>query len=323
MKVLVTGGAGYIGSHACKALAKAGFSPISFDDLSHGHDWAVKWGPLIRGNLADTDKLIESIESHCIEAVLHFAAFTSVAESVRDPGRYYQNNVSGSLNLLHAMARTGVSKIVFSSTAATYGTPIQTPIDEEHPQNPINPYGMSKLIVERMLADFSGAHGIRSAALRYFNAAGADPDGEIGEAHAPETHLIPLAIDAALGRRPPLSIFGEDYATSDGTCVRDYIHVSDLADAHVLALKSLDSNPVAMTCYNLGNGNGFSVREVLSSIEQVSGRKVPYRIETRRPGDPAILIADSAKAKTELYWRPRFTQLEAIVETAWKWTRSR
>ena len=316
--VLVTGGAGYIGSHACKALARAGFVPVAYDNLVYGHRWAVKWGPLEEGDILDRQRLDAVIAAYQPSAIMHFAAFAYVGESVTDPGKYYRNNVAGSLTLLEAMRDHGLRDIVFSSTCATYGVPERLPISEATPQVPINPYGMSKLMVERMLQDFSGAHGIRWTALRYFNAAGADPDNQIGEVHDPETHLIPLVLDAAAGRRPSITIFGEDYETSDGTCVRDYIHVSDLADAHVLAIKRLQAGGETGP-FNLGNGRGFTVREVIRAVEAVTGLKVPVVIGPRRAGDPAALVADPSLARSDLGWSPIQGQLETIVSTAWAW----
>ena len=316
--LLVTGGAGYIGAHACKALARAGYNPITYDSLVHGHEQAVRWGPFEAGDLLDRDRLDQVFERHRPAAVMHFAAFAYVGESVSQPGKYYRNNVCGTLNLLEAMRDHGVDRIVFSSTCATYGIPETSPIDEAAPQQPINPYGMSKLMVEQMLRDFETAHRIRWAVLRYFNAAGADPDGEIGELHDPETHLIPLALDAAAGRGDPLTVFGADYDTPDGTCVRDYIHVTDLASAHVLALEALQRGG-ASRVYNLGNGNGFSVREVIAAVEKVTGLEVPHRIGPRRAGDPAALVSKAVRAREELGWKPQLDDLEAIIGTAWAW----
>lgn len=319
MNILVTGGAGYIGSHACKALALAGYTPISYDNLVYGHRWAVRWGPLEEGDIADRARLDAVIERYRPAAVMHFAAYAYVGESVQDPGKYYRNNVAGTLTLLEAMRDHGIDKLIFSSTCATYGIPESVPIREDHPQRPINPYGASKLMIERMLQDFETAHGLHSIALRYFNAAGADPDGEIGEAHDPETHLIPLVLDAAAGRRPAITVYGDDYDTPDGTCIRDYIHVSDLADAHVLALRALE-NGAATTAYNLGNGQGFSVHEVIAAAEAVSARRVPVEIGVRRSGDPARLVGEATRAHESLGWQPRFTQLDSILTTAWKWS---
>ena len=320
--VLVTGGAGYIGSHACKVLAKEGYQPIAFDNLSSGHAWAAKWGPLERGDILDRTALDRAIEKYRPSACLHFAAFAYVGESVLNPGKYYRNNVAGSLTLLEALRDHGVDKFVLSSTCATYGTADAVPIDETLPQAPINAYGASKLMVERMLADFHVAHRLRSVALRYFNAAGADPDVEIGEDHDPETHLVPLVLDAACGDREAITIFGDDYETPDGTCVRDYIHVTDLAEAHVLALKALEQG-LAHRAFNLGNGQGYSVREVIASVERVTGLPVPARLGERRPGDPARLISNSTRAASELQWRPRITALDDIISTAWEWHKRR
>lgn len=316
--VLVTGGAGYIGSHACKALAQAGYLPVAFDNLVYGHRWAVRWGPLEVGDIADRARLDAVIAQYRPVAVMHFAAFSYVGESVSDPGKYYRNNVAGTLTLLEAMRDHGIDRLIFSSTCATYGVPMEIPISEAHPQAPINPYGASKWMIERMLADFGAAHGLRSVALRYFNAAGADPEGEIGEDHDPETHLIPLVLDAAAGRRPHITVFGEDYDTPDGTCIRDYIHVTDLADAHVLALRALDAGEPG-AAYNLGNGLGFSVQEVIDHAREVTGLKVPVIAGPRRPGDPPRLVGDARRATTELGWQPRYADLDRIIETAWQW----
>jgi len=317
--VLVTGGAGHIGSQTCKALAAAGYTPIAVDNMVYGHEWAVRWGPLEVADILDGPRLDEIFARYSPVAVLHFAAYAYVGESVTDPGKYYRNNVVGSLSLLEAMARNSVDKLVFSSTCATYGDPIEIPIGEDHPQAPINPYGASKQMVERMMADFGVGHGLRSIALRYFNAAGADPDGEIGELHDPETHLIPLVLDAAAGERSHIDIFGDDYDTPDGTCVRDYIHVADLADAHVLALKKLEQAEPGMTPYNLGNGAGFSVREVITAAERVTGFKVPVKIAPRRAGDPANLVGNNLAACAELGWKPRLFAIDDMLSTAWQW----
>lgn len=316
-RILVVGGAGYIGSHVVRALLRRGDDPLVLDDLSYGHAWAVPENRLIRGDLGDAALLRRIFAEHDIEAVMHFAGLIVVSESTRDPGRYYRNNVSATLTLLEEMVRAGIGRFIFSSTAATYGVPREVPIPEEHPQWPINPYGWSKLMVERMLADFDVAHGLRSVVFRYFNAAGAHPDGDLGEAHDPETHLIPLVIRAALGQGD-LKVFGDDYDTADGTCIRDYIHVSDLADAHLLGLDRLRSGGSSAS-YNLGNGAGYSNREVIRTVEEVSGRSVPFTWAPRRPGDPAILIGRSDRAKTELGWSPAFPALKDIVATAWRW----
>jgi UDP-arabinose 4-epimerase len=316
--VLVTGGAGYVGSHACKALARAGYFPVTFDSLVTGHEWAVKWGPLEQGDILDRARLDEVLTQYRPSAVMHFAAFAYVGESVTDPGKYYRNNVVGSLNLLEAARDRGIDRFVFSSTCATYGTPDQLPISEDSPQAPINPYGASKLMVERMLADFSEAYGLRSIALRYFNAAGADPECEIGEHHDPEPHLIPLVLDAACGRRPNVTIFGTDYDTPDGTCVRDYIHVTDLVGAHVKALQALERGVIS-NFYNLGNGQGFSVREVIDAVERTTNLPVETRHGARRAGDPAALISDATKARDQLGWQPATVDLDEIICTAWAW----
>ena len=315
--VLVTGGAGYVGSHAVKALHQAGYRVIVLDNLSAGHREAVKHAEFIEGDIADVGAVRESLRRHDVSAVMHFAAFLDVGESVREPARYYRNNVVGTLCLLEAMVAEQTRYMVFSSTCATYGEPIETPIAETHPQNPISSYGETKLAVERALRHFEHAYDLRSAVLRYFNAAGADPEGEIGEDHAPEIHLIPRAIHAARGG-PPLEVFGDDYPTPDGTCLRDYVHVSDLADAHVRALQTLVERRTSCA-YNLGTGRPRSVRDAIAAVERVSGRKVPWTVGPRRAGDPAVLVAAADRARAELGWRPRFPDLESIVETAWTW----
>ncbi|HEY3324652.1 MAG TPA: UDP-glucose 4-epimerase GalE [Planctomycetota bacterium] len=322
MNVLVCGGAGYIGSQTAKVLAKAGYKPVVLDNMSYGHPWAVKWGPLEKGDLADIDFIRSALARHKIEAVIHFAAFTYVGESVTDPRKYFRNNVVNTLNLLAAMLDAGVKPIVFSSTCATYGDPIKVPISEDHPQAPVSPYGESKLMVERIMKWYGHAYGLRWAALRYFNAAGADPDGQVGEDHDPETHLIPLAIAAAQGKRPELQIFGTDYPTPDGTAIRDYIHVEDLADAHVRALEKLMAGEPHLAL-NLGTGKGHSVREVIAAVEQVTGKKVPFKETGRRAGDPPALVADARKANEILGWTCRYADLKTIVEHAWKWHSSR
>jgi UDP-arabinose 4-epimerase len=316
--ILVTGGAGYIGSHACKALARAGYQPVVYDNLSRGHQWAVKWGPLEIGDILDRERLQQVMARWQPAAVMHFAAFAYVGESVDHPEMYYRNNTVGSLTIIEAMAITGVDKIVFSSTCAVYGEPTAIPMDESHPRQPVNPYGFSKMAVERMLADADAAHGIRHTCLRYFNAAGADPDGEIGEVHDPETHLIPLVLDVAAGRRDSLHVFGDDYDTPDGTCLRDYIHVNDLAQAHLLALSAMEAG-AASSVYNLGNGSGFSVKQIIAAAEAITGRKIPYAISDRRPGDPAALVGDAKKITAELGWHPAFADITTIIDTAWQW----
>ncbi len=318
--VLVTGGAGYIGSHAAKALDRAGYRVVVFDNLVAGHRGAVKWGELVEGDITDGRAVLDALRAHDIFAVMHFAAFLDVGESVREPAKYYRNNVGGALTVLEAMAAAGVKHFVFSSTCATYGEPIETPIAETHPQNPINSYGESKLAVERALPHFERAYGMRWVALRYFNASGADPDGEIGEDHSPEIHIIPRAIEAATGGRG-LQVFGDDYPTPDGTCLRDYIHVTDLADAHVRALEAIVETGKS-GAYNLGTGRPHSVREVIDTVARVTGRDVPHTIGPRRPGDPAVLYAAPHKAQAELHWTPRFADLDSIVRTAWNWHRT-
>jgi UDP-arabinose 4-epimerase len=320
--VLVTGGAGYIGSHACKALAKAGYTPVTYDNLIYGHTWAVKWGPFEKGDILDRQRLDEVINKYKPEAVMHFAAFAYVGESVENPGKYYRNNVAGSLTILEAMRDHGIRNIVYSSTCAVYGNPETIPITEDHPTKPINPYGFSKHAVERMLEDFSNVHDMRFVSLRYFNAAGADPDAEIGEDHDPETHLIPLVLDVAAGRSENIKIFGTDYDTRDGTCTRDYVHVSDLADAHVIGfeyLKDTGENDI----FNLGNGDGFSVREVIAAAGEISGKGIRAVESERRPGDPAVLIGSSDKIRKILGWQPVYGGLNEIVQTAWNWHRKR
>ena len=320
--VLVTGGAGYVGSHACKALAASGYLPVTYDNLVHGHDWAVKWGPLETGDVLDAGRLQQVIRQYRPEAVLHFAAFAYVGESVLDPAKYYRNNVLGTLSLLDAMRAEQVSEIVFSSTCATYGVPERIPIPEDSPQHPINPYGASKLMVERILADYGAGYGLKSVSLRYFNAAGADPDGEIGEDHSPETHLIPLVLDAASGARPHITVFGEDYDTPDGTCIRDYVHVSDIAEAHVLALKKLREGN-ASPAYNLGTGTGVSVAEIIAAARTVTGREIPVIHGARRAGDPARLVADPSRAVRDLGWQPRSSDIADVIGTASRWSLQR
>lgn len=317
-KILVVGGAGYIGSHTAKALSDAGMRPVVLDDLSTGHDWAVKWGELERCDIRDGDALDAVFEAHAPDAVLHFAGKINVGESVTAPEIYYGTNVTGTLSLLDAMRRHDCAKLVFSSSCAVYGRPERMPLDESHPYGPINPYGSSKLIAETMMADFAHAYGLRHVALRYFNAAGADPGAGIGEDHGPETHLIPLVLDAAMGRRDAITIFGDDYPTADGTCVRDYIHVADLADAHIRALDYLQSGG-ASDAFNLGNGAGFSVREVIDAAARITGAKVPIVMGERRDGDPAELISNSTRAAEILGWTPARSSIEIQIEDAWRW----
>jgi UDP-glucose 4-epimerase len=316
--ILVCGGAGYIGSHMARWLAVRDFTVSVLDNLSTGHREAVQWGELIEADVLDPSSLERAFHGRRFDAVMHFCARSLVGESVAQPYAYYANNVMGTLNLLEAMRRHDVSRLVFSSTAAVFGQPIADRIDEDHPKQPINPYGASKLMVERILADAARAYGLRSVALRYFNAAGASPDGAIGESHQPETHLIPNVLRAALGTGPALKVFGDDYPTADGTCVRDYVHVDDLAQAHQLALDYLDAHPGAHA-FNLGNGQGFSVHEVIAAAEAVSGRKIDHAIEPRRAGDPSVLVASSAKAREQLGWTPVYTTLEPIIDSALRW----
>ncbi len=316
--ILVTGGAGYIGSHACKALAQAGYTPVTYDSLVYRHERAVKWGPFEKGDILDGARLAEVMTRHRPAAVVHFAAFAYVGESVTDPAKYYRNNVVGTLSLLEAMRTQGIDRIVFSSTCATYGVPETVPISEDTPQKPINPYGASKLMIERVLSDYADAYGMKGVALRYFNAAGADADGEIGESHDPETHLIPLVLDAASGARPHITVLGNDYLTPDGTCIRDYVHVTDIAEAHVRALNGLGSGTLRRA-YNLGTGSGFSVAQVVAAAQRVTGRTIPVIHGARRPGDPAQLLADARLLARELNWTARHSSLEHILETAWRW----
>lgn len=317
MKVLVTGGAGYIGSHAVRLLARAGHDVWVYDNLVAGHRAAVPKGRLIEGQLMDRPRVIEALRGHGIEAVMHFAAFAAVGESVADPAKYYQNNVVASLNLLEAMRECGVTKMVFSSTTATFGVPERMPITEDEPQRPINPYGFAKLVIERALADYAHAYGLSYAALRYFNASGASADGDLGEDHDPETHLIPIVLQVALGQRTHVTVFGDDYPTPDGTCIRDYVHVDDLATAHLAALERLQ--PGAVLLLNLGTGRGHSVREVIEACRRVTSHPIPIVVGPRRPGDPPELVADAHRAAQVLAWRPRHTDIEAIVRTAWQW----
>ncbi|MGH8505194.1 MAG: UDP-glucose 4-epimerase GalE [Stenotrophobium sp.] len=319
--ILVTGGAGYIGSHACKLLHQAGFTPVCFDNLVYGHEWAVQWGPLVKGDILDAAALDHAFGTYRPLAVVHFAAYAYVGESVEDPARYYRNNVAGTLSLLEAMLRHRCYKLVFSSTCATYGVPERMPITEDTVQCPINPYGATKWMIERILADFSTAYGLRATALRYFNAAGADADGDIGEDHDPETHLIPRILDVAAGQTPAITVYGNDYDTPDGTCIRDYIHVTDLASAHVLSLQQLLQGG-AGAIYNLGTGQGTSVLEMIDCAESVTGRRIPIDYQPRRPGDPARLVAAADKAYSELHWQPQYSKPQRIIETAWRWHQS-
>ncbi|MEW6424879.1 MAG: UDP-glucose 4-epimerase GalE [Bacillota bacterium] len=320
MHVLVTGGAGYIGSHTVKELVKAGHRVTVLDNLSKGHRAAVRNAAFIQAGLTNKNFLTELLRAQKIEAVMHFAASSLVGESMQRPAVYYQNNVVNGLNLLEAMREAGVPYFVFSSTAAVYGEPVQTPITEDHPALPTNPYGATKLAVEEALAWYYRAYGLKYISLRYFNAAGADPDGDLGEDHDPETHLIPLVLKAALGQLPAVKVFGSDYPTPDGTCIRDYIHVTDLAAAHVLALEALAEGKKSAV-YNLGSGNGYSVLEVIETAGRVTGSRLPKIFTARRPGDPAVLVASSEKIRRELGWKPRYGDLPTIIETAWRWHR--
>lgn len=318
MKILVTGGAGYIGSHMVRILAAFGHEVVTFDDLSAGFRDAVLDGEFVQGSLHDKSALSDLFGACQFDAVVHFAGSIAVGESVRNPAKYYQNNLVGTLNLFDAMRAHGVNKLVFSSTAAIFGVPQYVPIDELHPQVPINPYGMTKWVTEQILRDYDAAYGMRSVALRYFNAAGAAPDAALGERHDPETHLIPLALRAAKGELPELTVFGTDYDTPDGTCIRDYIHIVDLCDAHVLALQHLTSGGESRA-YNLGNGQGYSVNEVIQVAKRVSGKKIPVQYGPRRAGDPPRLVADASNIRKDWGWTPKFASLEQIVEHAWQW----
>jgi UDP-arabinose 4-epimerase len=316
--ILVTGGAGYIGSHTCKALAAAGYTPVVLDNLSEGHRWAVKWGPLVVADISDGARVSETIQEYDIRAVIHFAAHAYVGESILQPRKYFDNNVTKTLALLDTLLEAGITKLVFSSSCATYGIPQKLPINEDHPQHPINPYGASKLFIEKILHWYERAYGMRHMNLRYFNAVGADPDGEIGEEHAPETHLVPLVIAAALGMNQAVEVFGTDYDTEDGTAVRDYVHVCDLATAHVKALNHLLAGG-ASASVNLGTGCGYSIRDVISAVEAVSQRVVPVIEGRRRPGDPPALIADPKLGQSLLKWRPLKSDLYTSVRTACEW----
>lgn len=318
MKILVVGGAGYIGSHMVKHLLRAGHSVLVADNFSSGHRSALLGCSCVELDIADRDALDTLMAAHDFDALFHFASFIQVGESVEHPGKYYQNNLAATLTLLQAMVAAGIPRFIFSSTAAVYGNPQYSPLDEAHPQQPINPYGRSKLMVEQLLEDFDKAYGLKSVCLRYFNAAGADPEGELGERHEPETHLIPLILQAAAGRREAITVFGDDYDTPDGTCIRDYIHVADLADAHARALDFLIAEKRS-AIFNLGNGAGFSVREVIETARQVTGRDIQVRLAQRRTGDPARLVADASRAHSLLGWQPRYSELERIIADAWNW----
>jgi UDP-arabinose 4-epimerase len=317
--VLVTGGAGYIGSHTCKALQRAGFAPVSYDNLSRGNREAVQWGALEIGELTDRERLVNVMARHDVSAVVHFAAFAYVGEASENPAMYYRNNVGGTATLLEAMRARGIDKIVFSSSCAVYGMPDAVPIGEHSPLAPINPYGATKAICERMLEQCAATSALNFIALRYFNAAGADPEGDIGECHVPETHAIPLLLDVAAAERPHFTIFGDDYPTADGTCIRDYIHVADLADAHVAALRALRDGGAQNTAFNLGTGRGWSVRELVDTVRAVAKRPLPVQIGPRRPGDPPCLVADASRAREQLGWRPRFGDIATQIAHAWAW----
>ena len=317
-EILVVGGAGYIGSHMCKYLHENGMIPVVLDNLSYGHRQAVQWGPFYEGDMADSGLLKKIFSEHKIEAVMHFAAFCYVGESVEDPLKYYKNNISATLTLLTEMVAHNIFNFIFSSTCATYGEPEKLPLLEDFPQNPINPYGRSKLMMEQILNDLDHAKGMKAVCLRYFNAAGADPEGQIGEDHNPETHLIPLVLQTALGQRDEITIFGSDYPTEDGTCIRDYIHILDLAQAHFLSLQHLLAGGESKK-YNLGNGNGYSILDVITCAEKVSGKKIAYSYADRRAGDPAALVGSAALITNELGWKPEFNSLESILTTAWNW----
>jgi UDP-glucose 4-epimerase len=316
--ILIVGGAGYIGAHINKQLDINGYKTIVFDNLSFGHEDLVKWGAFEQGDLGNISEIRKIFKRYPITAVMHFAAFTYVGQSVEDPQKYYRNNVLNTLNLLQVMLEFDVKKLIFSSTCATYGDPVEIPITEQHPQNPISPYGRGKLMVENILSDYSRAYNLRYISLRYFNAAGADPDSEIGELHDPETHLIPLILDVASGKRKSIKIFGTDYNTLDGTCIRDYIHVTDLADAHLKALQYLE-NGGKSDYFNLGNGNGFSVKEVIEKAREITGKKILAEEDKRRPGDPPVLVGSSAKIRKILKWEPKYSDLSFIIKSAWKW----
>lgn len=314
--ILVVGGAGYIGSHMVKMLLKAGYQVVTFDNLSTGYRDAVIGGDFVFGDLADRVSLAYLFAGYQFDAVMHFASFIQVGESVQQPGKYYQNNVAATLNLLDAMVKANVKHFIFSSTAAIFGQPQYIPIDEQHPKNPINPYGLSKWMIEQILADYDHAYQLKSVCLRYFNAAGADPEKELWERHDPETHLIPLVLQAAIGKRKQLTVFGQDYDTPDGTCVRDYIHINDLCHAHLLALEYLQQHQCS-AAYNLGNGSGFSVKEVIDVARKVTGKIIPVVMGERRAGDPAYLVANAQLAKIQLGWQPQYTDLKTIISHAW------
>jgi UDP-glucose-4-epimerase GalE len=320
MNILVTGGAGYIGAHCCRELAGRGFQPVAYDNLVKGHRQFVRWGDFFQGDINDRARLDECLAGAAIEAVMHFAAFIEVGESVADPSKYYANNLAGSLQLIRALVRHGIRHLVFSSSAAVYGNPQHVPIDENHPTHPVNPYGWTKRMVETMLADFERAYGLRWVALRYFNAAGADAAADIGEWHEPESHLIPRILDAVFDGRRPVQVYGTDYPTPDGSCIRDYIHVTDLARAHVLALEHLLAGGPS-GAFNLGQGRGYSVMEVLRCAAEITAKQFPIQTGPRRPGDAPVLIASNQKARDVLGWVPEQSRLENIIASAWRWHR--
>jgi UDP-glucose 4-epimerase len=322
MNILVTGGAGYIGSHACKTLRAQGHNPVAYDNLVYGHRGCVKWGEFCEGNVGDAQLVGQCLDRYAIDAVMHFAAYAYVGESVLDPMKYYENNLGNTLTLLHCMLDRGIRYFIFSSTCATYGNPVSLPLEETHPQNPINPYGRSKLMIENVLQDYDRAYGLRYMSLRYFNAAGADPDCETGEDHDPETHLIPIVLDVVAGRRETVNVFGSDYDTPDGSCLRDYVHVTDLARAHALALDRIVAGSGSDAC-NLGVGRSYSVLEVIRAASMVTGMEIRHSLVGRRQGDPAILCASGAKAKRILGWVPEYTEIEDIINTAWQWHKTR
>ncbi len=316
--ILVVGGAGYIGAHMVKMLLASGYRVVTLDNLSGGYRDAVLGGDFVFGDIADRQSLERLFAGYRFDGVMHFASFIQVGESVQNPGKYYQNNVAATLNLLDAMVAHGVKRFIFSSSAAIFGEPHYTPLDEQHPKQPINPYGLTKWMIEQILGDYDLAYGLKSVCLRYFNAAGADPDGELGERHVPESHLIPLVLQAASGRREAITVYGQDYDTPDGTCIRDYIHINDLCQAHLLALEQLLSGAES-AAYNLGNGAGFSVKQVIDVAKEVTGKTIPVLMGERRGGDPARLVADSKKARTVLGWQPQYADLATIIAHAWQW----
>lgn len=320
--ILIVGGAGYIGSHTNKMMSKSGYKTLVLDNLIYGHKEFVKWGEFIEGDIADKAKLEFVFSNYNIKAVMHFSAFAYVGESVNEPSKYYSNNVVNTLNLIDVMIAHDVKKFIFSSTCATFGEPEYIPVDEKHPQKPLSPYGHTKLMVEQILRDYEVAYGLKYIILRYFNASGADPDCEIGEDHTPETHLIPLVLDAAIGKRENISVFGTDYGTKDGTCVRDYIHINDLAKAHMLGLEWMIKNNLSNN-FNLGNGEGFSVKQIIDVAKKVTGKDIAVNYTDKRDGDPAVVIGSYEKIEKYLGWKPEFNNIEDIIETAWNWHKKR